>query len=85
MMLLTNTTLFSYVLQDSIVIYSLAEFSNKHYTPVKRSPMAKEIGHLNLTVEPEAFRNAIESGRWTVDAWAPLEGRVVNGGARFRF
>jgi iron complex outermembrane receptor protein len=24
-------------------------------------------------------------GRWTVDAWAPLEGRTVNGGVRFRF
>jgi iron complex outermembrane receptor protein len=24
-------------------------------------------------------------GRWTVDAWAPLDGRVVNGGARFTF
>lgn len=24
-------------------------------------------------------------GRWTVDAWAPLDGRVVNGGARFNF
>ena len=24
-------------------------------------------------------------GRWTVDAWAPLEGRIVNGGARFWF
>ena len=24
-------------------------------------------------------------GRWTVDAWAPLEGRVINGGVRFRF
>ena len=24
-------------------------------------------------------------GRWTVDAWAPLEGRVLNGGLRFRF
>jgi iron complex outermembrane receptor protein len=24
-------------------------------------------------------------GRWTVDAWAPLDGRVVNGGARFSF
>lgn len=24
-------------------------------------------------------------GRWTTDAWAPLEGRVVNGGARFRW
>jgi iron complex outermembrane receptor protein len=24
-------------------------------------------------------------GRWTVDAWAPLEGAVVNGGVRWRF
>ena len=24
-------------------------------------------------------------GRWTVDGWAPLDGRVLNGGIRFRF
>ncbi len=24
-------------------------------------------------------------GRWTVDAWAPLEGRTINGGARLLF
>jgi iron complex outermembrane receptor protein len=24
-------------------------------------------------------------GRWTVDAWAPLDGRVINGGIRFSF
>ena len=24
-------------------------------------------------------------GRWTVDAWAPLEGRNINGGVRVRF
>ena len=24
-------------------------------------------------------------GRWTVDAWAPLDGRVFNGGVRWRF
>src|SRR5436190_6886422 len=24
-------------------------------------------------------------GRWTVDAWAPLDGRVINGGARLSF
>jgi len=24
-------------------------------------------------------------GRWTVDAWAPLDGRNINGGVRFRF
>jgi len=24
-------------------------------------------------------------GRWTVDAWAPLDGRVINGGVRVSF
>jgi iron complex outermembrane receptor protein len=24
-------------------------------------------------------------GRWTVDAWAPLDGRVINGGVRVAF
>lgn len=24
-------------------------------------------------------------GRWTVDAWAPLDGRVLNAGVRLRF
>ena len=24
-------------------------------------------------------------GRWTVDAWAPLDGRVINGGIRVNF
>jgi iron complex outermembrane receptor protein len=24
-------------------------------------------------------------GSWTVDAWAPSDGRVINGGVRFRF
>jgi hypothetical protein len=24
-------------------------------------------------------------GRWTVDAWAPLDGRVINGGIRLTF
>jgi outer membrane receptor for ferrienterochelin and colicins len=29
--------------------------------------------------------NRAPDGRWTVDAWAPLDGRMINGGARFRF
>jgi iron complex outermembrane receptor protein len=27
----------------------------------------------------------LPDGRWTVDAWAPLDGRVINGGVRFQF
>lgn len=29
--------------------------------------------------------NRAADGRWTVDAWAPLDGRVINGGIRLKF
>ena len=29
--------------------------------------------------------NRGSDGRWTVDGWAPLDGRVINGGVRFNF
>jgi len=35
--------------------------------------------------DPLLLRSRESDGRWTVDAWAPLDGRVVNGGARFTF
>jgi iron complex outermembrane receptor protein len=47
---------------------------------------AENLGDVRQTrydplVRPE--RNA--EGRWTVDAWAPLDGRVINGGIRVFF
>ena len=35
--------------------------------------------------DPMTRRTRAADGRWTVDAWAPLEGRNVNGGIRVRF
>jgi outer membrane receptor for ferrienterochelin and colicins len=35
--------------------------------------------------DPLLLPSRESDGRWTVDAWAPLEGRVINGGARFTF
>jgi iron complex outermembrane receptor protein len=35
--------------------------------------------------DPLLLPNRGADGRWTVDAWAPLDGRVINGGARFSF
>jgi outer membrane receptor protein involved in Fe transport len=35
--------------------------------------------------DPLLLPNREPDGRWTVDAWAPLDGRVINGGARFTF
>jgi iron complex outermembrane receptor protein len=59
---------------------------------------SRRIGHVLLFVNGENLANVKQTdwdpllrpsrnvdGRWTVDAWASLEGRVINGGARFEF
>ncbi len=56
------------------------------------------IGRLRLFVNVENLSNVRQTrwdpllrpnrgidGRWTVDAWAPLDGRVLNGGIRLKF
>lgn len=58
----------------------------------------KVAAHLKLFLNLENLTNVRQTrwdplllpsresdGRWTVDAWAPLDGRVINGGARFSF
>ena len=35
--------------------------------------------------DPVLRRDRAPDGRWTVDAWAPLDGRVINGGVRVPF
>lgn len=35
--------------------------------------------------DPLLLSSRGSDGRWTVDAWAPLDGRVINGGLRFSF
>ena len=35
--------------------------------------------------DPLVREQRAPDGRWTVDAWAPLEGRNINGGLRLRF
>ncbi|MEO8051426.1 MAG: TonB-dependent receptor [Acidobacteriota bacterium] len=56
------------------------------------------FGHFRLFVNIENLTNVRQTrwdpllrpdrgvdGRWTVDAWAPLDGRVLNGGIRLKF
>ena len=59
----------------------------------------RRIGRLRLFVNGENLTDTRQSrwndpmlrpdraadGRWTVDAWAPLDGRVINGGLRVGF
>jgi len=47
---------------------------------------AENLGDVRQTREHPLVRPARHpDGRWTVDAWAPLEGRTLNAGVRIRF
>jgi outer membrane receptor for ferrienterochelin and colicins len=47
---------------------------------------AENLGDIRQTSsEPLVRRSRRPDGRWTVDAWKPLEGRTVNAGIRLRF
>ena len=46
----------------------------------------ENLGNVRQTHwDPLLLPSRSSDGRWTVDAWAPLEGRVINGGVRFNF
>jgi len=47
---------------------------------------AENIGNIRQTRYDKLVRpQRHPDGRWTLDAWAPLEGRTVNGGVRVGF
>ena len=58
----------------------------------------RRVGRVRLFVNAENLANVRQTrwdsiirpsraidGRWTVDAWGPLDGRVINGGIRLKF
>jgi outer membrane receptor protein involved in Fe transport len=60
--------------------------------------MERRFGKFSVFVNAENLGNVRQSdwnpllrttravdGRWTLDAWAPLDGRVINGGIRVKF
>ena len=47
---------------------------------------AENLGGVRQTsLDPLVRPSQAVDGRWTVDAWAPLDGRVINGGIRLAF
>ncbi len=46
---------------------------------------AENLGGVRQTRFDPLVRSQAVDGRWTVDAWAPLDGRVINGGVRLSF
>jgi outer membrane receptor for ferrienterochelin and colicins len=54
--------------------------------PVRLFVNVENLGGVRQTRWDPLLRPARAiDGRWTVDAWAPLDGRVLNGGIRLRF
>jgi hypothetical protein len=54
--------------------------------PRKALHHLENLGNVGQTRwDPILLPTRSSDGRWTVDVWAPLEGRVINGGARFMF
>jgi iron complex outermembrane receptor protein len=53
--------------------------------PVRLFLNLENLGNVRQTHwDPLLRPSRAVDGRWTVDAWAPLDGRVLNGGIRFR-
>ena len=60
--------------------------ASRRLGPVSLFVNVENLGNVRQTKWNSLLRpNRAADGRWTVDAWAPLDGRVLNGGLRFRF
>jgi iron complex outermembrane receptor protein len=72
--------------ERSIPYFVFGALAERRFGPVRLFVNAENIGNTRQTRHDPLLRPARHTdGRWTVDAWAPLEGRVVNGGVRWGF
>ncbi len=71
------------VAPGQIIVGALVE---RRVGPVRLFANAENLAGRRQTQHDPLVRPARHpDGRWTVDAWAPLDGRVVNGGIRLAF
>jgi outer membrane receptor for ferrienterochelin and colicins len=69
--------------QPYVVFGLLAE---KRFGRISLFVNAENLGGVRQTEwDPMVRPTRSPDGRWTVDAWAPLDGRNINGGLRFRW
>ncbi len=69
--------------QPYVIFGMLAE---RRFGPVRLFLNAENLTNVRQTRwDPLLRPDQGPDGRWTVDAWAPLEGRVFNGGVRLNF
>ena len=71
---------------DSVPYWIFGVLAERHFGPVRLFVNAENLSNVRQTRYDPLIRHQRNfDGRWTVDAWAPLEGRVINGGLRFTF
>jgi iron complex outermembrane receptor protein len=59
---------------------------SKQVGPVFLYINAEDVGDVRQTkYDPLLRRTPLRDGRWTTDEWAPIDGRSINAGLRFRF
>jgi len=69
--------------RGQVIVGALVE---KRFARFRLFVNAENLGDVRQTRHDRLVRPERHSdGRWTVDAWAPLDGRVVNGGIRVFF
>jgi iron complex outermembrane receptor protein len=67
-----------------VIVGAMAE--HKILTRLKLFLNLENLGNVRQTRwDPLLLPSRASDGRWTVDAWAPLDGRVINGGVRLAF
>ena len=65
---------------------SVGLLAERKFGPIRLFLNAENLTNVRQTRWDSLLRpNRGVDGRWTVDAWAPLDGRVLNGGIRFKF
>lgn len=65
---------------------SIGFLAERRFGPIRLFLNAENLTNVRQTRwDPLLSPDRGVDGRWTVDAWAPLDGRVINGGIRFRF
>ena len=74
-------------LQDESEPYALfGLLVERVFGPVRLFVNGENLGNVRQTHWNPLIRPVQGvDGRWTVDAWAPLDGRNINGGVRVRF
>jgi len=65
---------------------SVGFLAERRIGPIRLFLNAENLANVRQTRSDSLLRpDRGVDGRWTVDAWAPLDGRVFNGGIRFQF